>query len=212
MDGYEIRDWMNRYITLYYLWFSCWQKVLDFYFKCIHSHLKYTLSEISLHFSVFGCEFVSRDVVDDAQSLARYFRFPISENRMTANSFTDKPHDTKRYSQQCDERPFFKSIVTSKSPPNPHLIELSPPQWSSISMVSTNEPDLGRPATSIPVQVSESEDIENILIQTSTSPMPQSTPENERNGMSRSQAYNLYTSHFLSTWNVRTYEFAAVSS
>ncbi|KAH9212610.1 hypothetical protein DL95DRAFT_436686 [Leptodontidium sp. 2 PMI_412] len=77
-------------------------------------------------------------------------------------------------------------------------------------MVSTNEPDLGRPATSIPVQVSESEDIENILIQTSTSPMPQSTPENERNGMSRSQAYNLYTSHFLSTWNVRTYEFAAI--
>ena len=30
-------------------------------------------------------------------------------------------------------------------------------------------------------------------------------------GMTRSQAFNLYTSHFLSTWNVRTYEFAAVS-
>ncbi|KAH7330255.1 Ferroporti-1 [Rhexocercosporidium sp. MPI-PUGE-AT-0058] len=28
--------------------------------------------------------------------------------------------------------------------------------------------------------------------------------------MSRSQAYNLYASHFLSTWNVRTYEFAAI--
>jgi iron-regulated transporter 1 len=30
-------------------------------------------------------------------------------------------------------------------------------------------------------------------------------------GMTNSQAYNLYTSHFLSTWNVRTYEFAVVS-
>lgn len=28
--------------------------------------------------------------------------------------------------------------------------------------------------------------------------------------MSRSQAWNLYVSHFLSTWNMRTYEFAAV--
>lgn len=33
-----------------------------------------------------------------------------------------------------------------------------------------------------------------------------------RSGMTRSQAFNLYTSHFLSTWNVRTYEFAAVST
>lgn len=33
-----------------------------------------------------------------------------------------------------------------------------------------------------------------------------------RVGMTRSQAFNLYTSHFLSTWNVRTYEFAAVSA
>lgn len=29
--------------------------------------------------------------------------------------------------------------------------------------------------------------------------------------LSRSQAWNLYTSHMLSTWNARTYEFAAVS-
>lgn len=28
--------------------------------------------------------------------------------------------------------------------------------------------------------------------------------------ITKSQAYNLYTSHFLSTWNIRTYEFAAV--
>jgi solute carrier family 40 (iron-regulated transporter), member 1 len=33
----------------------------------------------------------------------------------------------------------------------------------------------------------------------------------ERRSMSRSQALNLYTSHLLSTWNARTYEFAAVS-
>ncbi|KAG4432221.1 hypothetical protein IFR05_012302, partial [Cadophora sp. M221] len=71
-------------------------------------------------------------------------------------------------------------------------------------MASTNEPVLGRPTTS------ESEVVENIRIQTSTSSMLQSTPENEQNSMSRSQAYNLYTSHFLSTWNVRTYEFAAI--
>lgn len=30
--------------------------------------------------------------------------------------------------------------------------------------------------------------------------------------MSKSQAWNLYTSHLLSTWNMRTYEFAAVRS
>lgn len=30
-------------------------------------------------------------------------------------------------------------------------------------------------------------------------------------GLTTSQAWNLYTSHFLSTWNVRAYEFAAVS-
>ena len=34
----------------------------------------------------------------------------------------------------------------------------------------------------------------------------------EHNGMTRPQAFNLYTSHFLSTWNIRTYEFAAVSA
>lgn len=35
--------------------------------------------------------------------------------------------------------------------------------------------------------------------------------EQEIPGMTTAQARNLYTSHFLSTWNVRTYEFAAVS-
>jgi iron-regulated transporter 1 len=30
--------------------------------------------------------------------------------------------------------------------------------------------------------------------------------------MIRSQAFSLYTSHLLSTWNIRTYEFAAVSA
>jgi hypothetical protein len=42
---------------------------------------------------------------------------------------------------------------------------------------------------------------------------PWSEPSSDTgaNGMTRSQAHNLYTSHFLSTWNVRTYEFAAVS-
>jgi iron-regulated transporter 1 len=34
----------------------------------------------------------------------------------------------------------------------------------------------------------------------------------EPNGMTRPQAFNLYTSHLLSTWNIRTYEFAAVSA
>jgi len=31
-------------------------------------------------------------------------------------------------------------------------------------------------------------------------------------GLTRAQAMGLYVSHFLSTWNVRTYEFAAVSA
>lgn len=31
-------------------------------------------------------------------------------------------------------------------------------------------------------------------------------------GMTTTQAWNLYTSHFLSAWNARTYEFAAVRS
>jgi iron-regulated transporter 1 len=41
-------------------------------------------------------------------------------------------------------------------------------------------------------------------------PSPDEANQNEPNGLTRSQAFNLYTSHFLSTWNVRTYEFAAV--
>ncbi|KAE9376928.1 hypothetical protein N431DRAFT_401495 [Stipitochalara longipes BDJ] len=32
----------------------------------------------------------------------------------------------------------------------------------------------------------------------------------EPDGMTRSQAFNLYTSHLLSTWNIRQYEFAAI--
>ena len=68
-------------------------------------------------------------------------------------------------------------------------------------MASANNSDLG-PVTSIP----ESEDVNSIPL----SPMLQAMPDEEHNSMSRSQAYNLYTSHFLSTWNVRTYEFAAV--
>lgn len=46
---------------------------------------------------------------------------------------------------------------------------------------------------------------------TSTSLLLESSPDMEAAGMTRSQAFNLYTSHLLSTWNVRTYEFAAVS-
>lgn len=34
--------------------------------------------------------------------------------------------------------------------------------------------------------------------------------EHEHAPMNRSQAWNLYVSHFLSTWNMRIYEFAAV--
>jgi hypothetical protein len=36
--------------------------------------------------------------------------------------------------------------------------------------------------------------------------------DEEQMYITKSQAYNLYTSHFLSTWNIRTYEFAAVST
>ncbi|KAH6678385.1 hypothetical protein B0J14DRAFT_650605 [Halenospora varia] len=43
----------------------------------------------------------------------------------------------------------------------------------------------------------------------SPSTSPNTTPP-IANGMTQSQAINLYTSHFLSTWNVRTYEFAAI--
>ncbi|CZR60910.1 related to ferroportin 1 [Phialocephala subalpina] len=35
-------------------------------------------------------------------------------------------------------------------------------------------------------------------------------PNEEPVCITKSQAYNLYTSHFLSTWNIRTYEFAAI--
>jgi iron-regulated transporter 1 len=40
---------------------------------------------------------------------------------------------------------------------------------------------------------------------------PTSSDEAGSKQMTKSQAINLYTSHLLSTWNVRTYEFAAVS-
>lgn len=43
---------------------------------------------------------------------------------------------------------------------------------------------------------------------------PSTTSDDESvsgsHGLSKSQAWNLYASHFLSTWNARTYEFAAV--
>lgn len=42
--------------------------------------------------------------------------------------------------------------------------------------------------------------------------MSETALEIEPEFMNRSQAFNLYTSHLLSTWNIRTYEFAAVSA
>jgi solute carrier family 40 (iron-regulated transporter), member 1 len=42
--------------------------------------------------------------------------------------------------------------------------------------------------------------------------MSETTLDIEPEFMTRSQAFNLYTSHLLSTWNIRTYEFAAVSA
>jgi hypothetical protein len=53
------------------------------------------------------------------------------------------------------------------------------------------------------------EDMEN----TEVAALPWSEPSFDigANCMTRPQAHNLYASHFLSTWNVRTYEFAAVS-
>jgi len=54
----------------------------------------------------------------------------------------------------------------------------------------------------------EEEEVENGF----ASPLLHERINEPHYGMSRTQAYNLYTSHFLSTWNVRTYEFAAVSN
>lgn len=65
------------------------------------------------------------------------------------------------------------------------------------------QPEARRP----PESEEEPADIELPLISDSIS---SSTGEDD-DLMTRSQAWNLYTSHFLSTWNVRTYEFAAVS-
>lgn len=61
--------------------------------------------------------------------------------------------------------------------------------------------------------VEDVEDVENALREGDALPLLfDGTVEDEPVNMTRSQAYNLYTSHFLSTWNVRTYEFAAVST
>ena len=54
----------------------------------------------------------------------------------------------------------------------------------------------------------EREDAENNMAP--TSPFSEATFDSEPPSMTRSQALNIYSSHFLSTWNVRTYEFAAV--
>ncbi|TVY56040.1 Solute carrier family 40 member 2 [Lachnellula cervina] len=43
-----------------------------------------------------------------------------------------------------------------------------------------------------------------------TWPSSESLSDSHQNGMTRAQAWNLYVSHFLSTWNIRTYEFAAI--
>jgi iron-regulated transporter 1 len=64
------------------------------------------------------------------------------------------------------------------------------------------------PADSGSPNNSEPESIDDVL----TPPVLESFPDIEDYGMTRSQAFNLYTTHFLSTWNVRSYEFAAVSA
>jgi iron-regulated transporter 1 len=46
----------------------------------------------------------------------------------------------------------------------------------------------------------------------STTQMSETALNIEPDFMTRSQAFSLYTSHLLSTWNIRTYEFAAVSA
>lgn len=38
-----------------------------------------------------------------------------------------------------------------------------------------------------------------------TSPSSEPLSDSHQNGMTRAQAWNLYVSHFLSTWNIRTY-------
>ncbi|TVY93896.1 Solute carrier family 40 member [Lachnellula willkommii] len=58
----------------------------------------------------------------------------------------------------------------------------------------------------IELEVATGEDVQSD--RTSASPQPLS--DSHQNGMTRSQAWNLYVSHFLSTWNIRTYEFAAI--
>jgi len=57
------------------------------------------------------------------------------------------------------------------------------------------------------------EEHQALLPQRTTLPQTNENEGTERNGssgMSRSQAVNLYASHLLSTWNARSYEFAAV--
>ncbi|KAL2067360.1 hypothetical protein VTL71DRAFT_1785 [Oculimacula yallundae] len=71
-------------------------------------------------------------------------------------------------------------------------------------MASLLESDLG-PTTS---SSQNYEDVDD-----AAAPIPsavQLTPQDSNHGMGRSQAHDLYISHFLSTWNVRTYEFAAI--
>ncbi|TVY50111.1 Solute carrier family 40 member [Lachnellula occidentalis] len=57
------------------------------------------------------------------------------------------------------------------------------------------------PLESIELQVATGEDVQSDRTAASCEPLSDS----HGNGMTRSQAWNLYASHFLSTWNIRTY-------
>lgn len=93
----------------------------------------------------------------------------------------------------------LKPLPTARKPSSSSAFILP----SSLTMPPTNDPTASPNSPTSP-RSSSSSDIP-------VCPTSEQAPLPETILMTRSQAWNLYTTHFLSTWNVRTYEFAAVS-
>ena len=75
----------------------------------------------------------------------------------------------------------------------------------AFSMAPNSTPEIG---TSQDADNSNDGALADVVAMTADEQTPRLS---ETGSMTRSQAWNLYTSHFLSTWNIRTYEYSAVS-
>lgn len=157
-----------------------------------HARLKFLLtSEFGCSSSEYGCEpgAAWQRVIAERRSWHREPKNTLTENLLpqhTLSSTQSFTRHTLSSSPQCYNR---HHNLTEEQPHRAHLMmnednqhhaDLGPPSENSSQDLPANAETEADPSTELE------------LI------------------MTKSQAWNLYTSHFLSTWNMRLYEFAAV--